>query len=33
MNGKLRIARIAVGVLLLIGTGSYVYTAPYAGNQ
>ena len=33
MNGKLRIARIAVGVLLLIGVTTYVYTAPYAGNQ
>ena len=33
MNGKLRIVKIAMGVLLLIGTASYVYTAPYPGNQ
>ena len=33
MNGNFRIAKIATGVLLLIGTASYVYTAPYPGNQ
>ena len=33
MNDKLRIVKIATGVLLLIGTASYVYTAPYPGNQ
>ena len=30
MNGKLKIAGIATGVVLLT---SYVYTAPYAGNE
>jgi len=30
---KLRIAGIATGVVLLIGVTSWVYTAPYAGNQ
>ena len=33
MNGKLKIAGIAAGVVLLIGATTYVYTAPYAGNQ
>ncbi len=33
MNGKLKIAWIATGVVLLIGVTSWVYTAPYAGNQ
>lgn len=33
MNGKLGIAGIAAGVVLLIGVTSWVYTAPYAGNQ
>ena len=33
VNGKLQIAGIATGVLLLIGATSYVYTAPYAGNE
>ena len=33
MNGKLKIAGIATGVVLLIGATTYVYTAPYAGNQ
>ena len=33
MNGKLKIAGIATGVVLLIGVTSWVYTAPYAGNQ
>ena len=33
MNGKLRISGIATGVVLLIGATTYVYTAPYAGNQ
>jgi len=30
---KLKIAGIATGVVLLIGVTSWVYTAPYAGNQ
>ena len=30
MNGKVR---IATGVLLLVGIASYVFTAPYPGNQ
>ncbi|MCH7533270.1 MAG: hypothetical protein IIB36_16155 [Gemmatimonadetes bacterium] len=33
MNGKLKIAGIATGVVLLIGVTSWVYTAPYAGNE
>ena len=33
MNNKLNIAIIAATVVLLIGALSYVYTAPYAGNQ
>ena len=33
MNGKLKIAGISTGVVLLIGVTSWVYTAPYAGNQ
>ena len=33
MNGKLKIAGIASGVVLLIGVITFVYTAPYAGNQ
>ena len=33
MNKKLRIAEIATGVVLLLGVTSWVYTAPYAGNQ
>ena len=33
MNGKLKIAGVATGVVLLIGATAYVYTAPYAGNQ
>ena len=33
MNGKLEIAGIVTGVVLLIGVPSWVYTAPYAGNQ
>ena len=33
MNGKRKIAGIAMGVVLLIGVPSWVYTAPYAGNQ
>ena len=33
MNGKLKIAGIVTGVVLLIGVPSWVYTAPYAGNQ
>ncbi len=33
MNGKLKIAGIATGVVLLIGATSWVYTAPYAGNS
>ncbi len=33
MNGKLKIAGIVAGVVLLIGVPSWVYTAPYAGNQ
>ncbi len=33
MNGKQKIAGIAAGVVLLIGATTYVYTAPYAGNQ
>ncbi len=33
MNGKLKIAGIATGVVLVIGATSYVYTAPYAGNE
>ncbi len=33
MNGKLKIAWIATGVVLLIGATSWVYTAPYAGNE
>jgi len=33
VNGKLKIAGIAAGVVLLIGATTYVYTAPYAGNQ
>ena len=33
MNGKRKIAGIATGVVLLIGATSYVYTAPYAGNE
>ena len=33
MNGKLKIAGIATGVLLLIGVTAWVYTAPYDGNQ
>ena len=32
MNSKLNIAVIAVVMVLLIGTMSYVFTAPYAGN-
>ena len=33
MNGKLKIAGIATGVVLLISATTYVYTAPYAGNE
>ena len=33
MNGKLKIAGIVTGVVLLIGVTSWVYTAPYAGNE
>ena len=33
MNGKLKIAGIATGVVLLIGVTSWVFTAPYAGNE
>ncbi len=33
MNGILKIAVITTGVLLLIGVGAWVFTAPYAGNQ
>ena len=33
MNGKLKIAGFAAGVVLLIGVPSWVYTAPYAGNE
>ena len=33
MNGKLKMAGIATGVVLLIGVTSWVSTAPYAGNQ
>jgi hypothetical protein len=33
VNGKLKIAGIATGVVLLIGVTSWVYTAPYAGNE
>ena len=33
MKGKLKIAGIATGVVLLIGVTSWVYTAPYAGNE
>ena len=33
MKGKLKIAGIATGVVLLIGATTYVYTAPYAGNE
>ena len=33
MNGKLKIAWIATGVVLLIGAPTYVFTAPYAGNE
>ena len=33
MNNKLNIAVIAATVVLLIGALSYVYTAPYTGNQ
>ena len=33
MNGKLKIAGVATGVVLLIGATTYVYTAPYAGNE
>ena len=33
MKGKAKIAGIAAGVAFLIGATSYVFTAPYAGNQ
>jgi hypothetical protein len=33
MKSKRSIAAIATGVVLLIGATSYVYTAPYPGNQ
>ena len=33
MNGKVKIAGIVTGVVLLVGVPSWVYTAPYAGNQ
>ena len=33
MNGKLKIVGFAAGVVLLIGVPSWVYTAPYAGNE
>lgn len=33
MNEQLRIAGIVTGVALLVGAMSYVYTAPYLGNQ
>ncbi len=33
MSGKLKIAGIVTGVVLLIGVPSWVSTAPYAGNQ
>ena len=33
MNGKLNIAVTATLMVLLIGVASWVYTAPYAGNQ
>jgi hypothetical protein len=32
MNSKQEIAGVAVGVVLLIGVTSWVFTAPYAGN-
>jgi len=33
MKGKLTISRIGVGVLLLVGALTYVFTAPYTGNE
>jgi len=33
MKGTPKIAGIATGVVLLIGVTSWLYTAPYAGNQ
>ncbi len=33
MNGKLKNAGIATGVVLVVGVMSWVHTAPYAGNQ
>ena len=33
MNGKLKIAGIATGVVLLIGVTGWVFTAPYLGNE
>lgn len=33
MNQKPKIAGIATGALLLVGAMSYVYTAPYLGNE
>ena len=33
MSGKLNIAGIVTGMVLVIGATSYVYTAPYLGNQ
>ena len=33
MNGKLKIAGIATGVVLLLGVTGWVFTAPYLGNE